>query len=96
MAKPIGMDIVRRAYELWEQAGKPDGKNQEFYLQLNESSRKRLLRGRIRTTRSRLQQGPSSSMWCTAKEARHGDARGDGSTVRLCAAQRRAAKIASF
>jgi hypothetical protein len=25
------MDIVRRAYELWEQAGKPDGRDQEFY-----------------------------------------------------------------
>ena len=24
------MDIVRRAYELWEQAGKPGGKDQEF------------------------------------------------------------------
>jgi Protein of unknown function (DUF2934) len=25
------MDVVRRAYELWEQAGKPDGRDQEFY-----------------------------------------------------------------
>jgi hypothetical protein len=27
------IEIVRRAYELWEQAGKPDGKDQEFYHQ---------------------------------------------------------------
>jgi hypothetical protein len=27
------IEIVRRAYELWELAGKPDGKDQEFYLQ---------------------------------------------------------------
>jgi hypothetical protein len=27
------MDIVRRAYELWEQAGKPDGRDQELYHQ---------------------------------------------------------------
>nr|WP_291863259.1 DUF2934 domain-containing protein [Bradyrhizobium sp.] len=27
------MDIVRRAYELWELAGKPEGKDQEFYHQ---------------------------------------------------------------
>jgi hypothetical protein len=27
------MDIVRRAYELWEQAGKPGGRDQEFYHQ---------------------------------------------------------------
>ena len=33
MARPAGMDIVRRAYELWEQAGKPQGRDQEFYLQ---------------------------------------------------------------
>jgi hypothetical protein len=31
MAQPTEMDIIRRAYELWEQAGKPDGKDQEFY-----------------------------------------------------------------
>ena len=33
MARPPGIEIVRRAYELWEQAGKPTGKDQEFYLQ---------------------------------------------------------------
>jgi hypothetical protein len=25
--------IIHRAYELWEQAGKPDGRDQEFYHQ---------------------------------------------------------------
>jgi len=29
---PRMMEIVRRAYELWEKAGKPDGKDEEFYL----------------------------------------------------------------
>ncbi len=33
MARPAGIDIVRRAYNLWEQAGKPEGRDQEFYLQ---------------------------------------------------------------
>ena len=33
MAKLRGIEIVRRAYELWEQAGKPDGQDQEFYHQ---------------------------------------------------------------
>jgi hypothetical protein len=33
MVRPAGIDIVRRAYELWEQAGKPEGRDQEFYLQ---------------------------------------------------------------
>jgi hypothetical protein len=31
MAKHL--DIVRRAYELWQQAGEPEGKDEEFYLQ---------------------------------------------------------------
>ena len=33
MGRPSRIEIVRRAYALWEQAGKPDGKDQEFYLQ---------------------------------------------------------------
>ncbi|MES2196280.1 MAG: DUF2934 domain-containing protein [Pseudomonadota bacterium] len=33
MARPRGIEIVRRAYELWERAGKPDGRDQEFYHQ---------------------------------------------------------------
>ena len=33
MARPRGIEIVRRAYELWEQAGKPEGRDQEFYHQ---------------------------------------------------------------
>ena len=33
MGRPPGIEIVRRAYELWEQAGKPDGRDQEFYHQ---------------------------------------------------------------
>ena len=33
MARPASIDVVRRAYEIWEQAGKPEGRDQEFYLQ---------------------------------------------------------------
>ena len=33
MANPPRIEVVRRAYELWEQAGKPEGRDQEFYLQ---------------------------------------------------------------
>ena len=33
MARSRGIEIVRRAYELWEQAGKPDGQDLEFYHQ---------------------------------------------------------------
>jgi hypothetical protein len=31
MENPTKKQVVRRAYELWEQAGKPDGKDEEFY-----------------------------------------------------------------
>jgi hypothetical protein len=33
MGKSAQIDIIRRAYELWEQAGKPEGRDQEFYHQ---------------------------------------------------------------
>jgi hypothetical protein len=33
MRRPPEIDIVRRAYELWELSGKPEGRDQEFYLQ---------------------------------------------------------------
>jgi hypothetical protein len=31
MENPTEKQIVHRAYELWEQAGKPEGRDQEFY-----------------------------------------------------------------
>jgi hypothetical protein len=33
MPKPLSIEIVRRAYELWQQAGEPKGRGQEFYLE---------------------------------------------------------------
>jgi hypothetical protein len=39
MEDPMGMDIVRRAYELWEQAGMPEGMEQEFYRQAEQELR---------------------------------------------------------
>ena len=33
MAEPKEMDVIRRAYELWQQAGQPSGKDEEFYHQ---------------------------------------------------------------
>jgi hypothetical protein len=38
MEDPMGMDIVR-AYELWEQAGMPEGMEQEFYRQAEQELR---------------------------------------------------------
>jgi hypothetical protein len=33
MKRPPEIEIIRKAYELWEQSGKPEGRDQEFYLQ---------------------------------------------------------------
>ena len=33
MTKPTKEQVIHRAYELWEQAGKPDGRDEEFYHQ---------------------------------------------------------------
>jgi hypothetical protein len=31
MSEPTEIEITMRAYELWEKAGKPDGRDLEFY-----------------------------------------------------------------
>ena len=33
MEHPTKEQIIHHAYELWEQAGKPEGRDQEFYHQ---------------------------------------------------------------
>jgi Protein of unknown function (DUF2934) len=37
MGKPSEIEIVRRAYELWQQAGEPEGRDQEFYSRPSKS-----------------------------------------------------------
>ena len=39
MENPTREQIIHRAYELWEQAGKPDGRDQEFYHQAEQELR---------------------------------------------------------
>ena len=39
MAEPKHIDIVRRAYQLWQQAGEPKGRDEEFYLKAQEELR---------------------------------------------------------
>jgi hypothetical protein len=31
MATPARIEIVRHAYQLWQEAGEPEGRDQEFY-----------------------------------------------------------------
>jgi hypothetical protein len=33
MENPTKEQIIHRAYQLWEQAGKPEGRDEEFYHQ---------------------------------------------------------------
>jgi hypothetical protein len=42
---PKMMDIVRRAYQLWQENGQPEGKDQEFYFQAEQELQKLLLNG---------------------------------------------------
>ena len=39
MENPTREQIIHRAYELWEQAGKPEGRDQEFYHQAEQELR---------------------------------------------------------
>jgi hypothetical protein len=42
MRKPKEMDVVRRAYELWQQAGEPADRDEEFYHQAKAELQARL------------------------------------------------------
>jgi hypothetical protein len=39
MTKPAEIEIVSRAYQLWQQAGEPEGKDEEFYHQAEQELR---------------------------------------------------------
>lgn len=45
MAKPKEIDIVRRAYELWQQAGEPTGRDDEFYHRARQELQEALDKG---------------------------------------------------
>jgi Protein of unknown function (DUF2934) len=36
MAKPTQEQVIHRAYQLWERAEKPEGRDQEFYHQAEQ------------------------------------------------------------
>lgn len=43
MANPSEDEIKARAYQLWEQAGKPEGREEEFWLQAEQALREQAL-----------------------------------------------------
>lgn len=47
MARPLQIDIVRRAYQLWELAGRPEGETRNSIFRPSKNFRKRsTMRGR--------------------------------------------------
>lgn len=42
-------DVERRAYYLWEQAGMPKGRDQEFYLEAERQLNEKLIRHELKT-----------------------------------------------
>jgi len=42
MNDPFVPNIALRAYELWDAAGRPEGRSEEFYFQAEEEFRKML------------------------------------------------------
>jgi hypothetical protein len=49
MEKPAEIEIIRRAYELWQQAGEPLGKDEDFYHQAEQELRNRNKSSPLRT-----------------------------------------------
>ena len=39
MAEPTEQQIIERAYELWEKAGRPEGRAEEFYRNAEQELR---------------------------------------------------------
>ena len=39
MTEPSHADIARRAYQLWQEAGEPQGRDKEFYHQAQQELR---------------------------------------------------------
>ena len=37
--EPREMDVIRRAYQLWQEAGEPEGRDDEFYHQAKDELR---------------------------------------------------------
>jgi hypothetical protein len=49
MAAPDPKDIEQRAYQLWQQAGMPERRDQEFYLEAERQLKEELVRHELKT-----------------------------------------------
>lgn len=44
MPSPNKEDVERRAYQLWEHAGMPQGRDREFYLEAEHQLKEKIIR----------------------------------------------------
>jgi hypothetical protein len=49
MTHPSQKDIEHRAYQLWEDAGQPKGRDQEFYLEAERQLNEERIRHELKT-----------------------------------------------
>jgi len=49
MANPTEDEIRTRAHQLWELAGKPEGKEDQFWLEAERELKEKLIRHELRT-----------------------------------------------
>jgi hypothetical protein len=49
MTHPSEKDIEHRAYQLWEDAGQPKGRDQEFYLEAERQLKEERIRHELKT-----------------------------------------------
>jgi Protein of unknown function (DUF2934) len=49
MTNPSQKDVQRRAYQLWEGAGQPKGRDQEFYLEAERRLKDERIRNELKT-----------------------------------------------
>jgi hypothetical protein len=64
MATPKEMDVIRRAYELWQQAGEPPNKDEEFYHQAKKELQEALDKDQPIPQRQPIPLGISTSFIC--------------------------------
>jgi hypothetical protein len=46
---PTQKNVEQRAYQLWQQAGMPKGRDQEFYLEAERQLKEELVRHELKT-----------------------------------------------
>jgi hypothetical protein len=76
---PSQKDIERRAYQLWQQAGMPKERDQEFYLEAERQLNEELISHELKTpVRCRKQQENSGAPFMGSRSIRYSLPRSNG------------------